>query len=149
MLIKALIAVLALPGTVAFIIPAALLYCTGYKQLIQPLGLVLVGVGVIGLLWCIADFYIKGKGTLAPWSPPERLVTSGLYRYSRNPMYISVALILLGWAVSFNSLILYVYLVLVVTSFQIYITQCEEPRLAQKYGRDWERYADRTPRWIF
>jgi protein-S-isoprenylcysteine O-methyltransferase Ste14 len=149
MLIKALIAVLVLPGIVTLIIPAVLLYFTGNTQLIQPFGLIFVTFGFGGLLWCVVNFFVQGRGTLAPWSPPERLVVEGLYHCTRNPMYISVGLILLGWAVSFNSLVVYFYLVFVVAAFHIYITQCEEPWLAQKFGSEWERYADRTPRWLW
>jgi protein-S-isoprenylcysteine O-methyltransferase Ste14 len=149
MIIKALIAVLLLPGTVAFIIPAALFYCAGNFQLFQPLGLIFLVVGIVGLLWCVMDFYVQGSGTLAPWEPPKKLVAVGLYRCSRNPMYISVGLILLGWAVSFSSLVLYFYMVFVVVIFHIYITQCEEPRLAQKFSMEWEQYADQTPRWLW
>ncbi|UIF90662.1 methyltransferase [Cupriavidus sp. UYPR2.512] len=42
------------------------------------------------------------KGTLAPWAPPVQLVVVGLYRNTRNPMYVSLTLILLGWAMSFG-----------------------------------------------
>jgi protein-S-isoprenylcysteine O-methyltransferase Ste14 len=103
MFTRALIAFLALPGIVAFAIPVAWLWRTGHTQLAQPLGLFPLVLGIVGLLWCVRDFYVSGKGTLAPWAPPEKLVIVGLYRYSRNPMYISVALILMGWAISFGS----------------------------------------------
>ena len=49
-------------------------------------------VGSIGLLWCVRDFYVRGRGTLAPWAPPEHLVVIGLYRFTRNPMYIAIVL---------------------------------------------------------
>ena len=96
---QALIAFLAMPGMVAFAIPAGWLWLTAHTQLAQPLGLVFLAVGSAALLWCVRDFYVSGKGTLAPWAPPERLVIVGLYRYSRNPMYGSVALVLLGWEI--------------------------------------------------
>ena len=48
--------------------------------------LLLPGIGL--LLWCVREFYVRGKGTLAPWDPPRHLVASGLYRISRNPMYL-------------------------------------------------------------
>jgi hypothetical protein len=103
MFLRALLAFLALPGIVAFAIPIYWLISTSRTDLEQPLGLLPLLLGCAGLFWCVRDFYVFGKGTLAPWSPPERLVTAGLYRYSRNPMYVSVVLILLGWAVSFGA----------------------------------------------
>jgi protein-S-isoprenylcysteine O-methyltransferase Ste14 len=132
-----------------FIIPGALLWYTGRTQLDQPLGLIVLVVGVVGLLWCVRDFYVSGKGTLAPWAPPEKLVIVGLYRYSRNPMYVSVALVLLGWAISFDSPALYVYTLVVFTAFHIRVVRGEEPWLARTHGRDWERYVNQVPRWLW
>lgn len=149
MFTRALIAFLVLPGLAAFIIPAAWLWHTGRTRFDQPLGLVILAVGVVGLSWCVRDFYVSGKGTLAPWAPPEKLVTVGLYHYSRNPMYVSVALVLLGWAVSFSSPDLYIYTLLVVTAFHIRVVRGEEPWLARKHGSDWERYANQVPRWFW
>jgi protein-S-isoprenylcysteine O-methyltransferase Ste14 len=149
MFTRALIAFLVLPGMVAFIIPAAWLWYTDRTQLNQPLGLIVFAVGVVGLLWCVRDFYVSGKGTLAPWAPPEQLVIVGLYRYSRNPMYVSVALVLFGWAIAFGSLALYIYTLLVVTAFHIRVVRSEEPWLARTHGSDWERYISQVPRWFW
>ena len=149
MLARALLAFLVLQGTFGFIIPGALLWYTDRTQLVQPLGLVVLAAGVVGLLWCVKDFYVSGKGTLAPWAPPRKLVTIGLYRYSRNPIYVSVTLMLLGWAVAFGSPALYVYSLLVLTGFHIRVVRGEEPWLARTHGSDWERYASQVPRWFW
>jgi len=149
MFTRALIAFLLLPGLAAFIIPAAWLWYTGRTQLDQPIGVVVFAVGFVGLLWCVRDFYVSGKGTLAPWAPPQKLVIGGLYRYSRNPMYVSVALVLLGWAVSFGAPALYIYTLLVVTAFHIRIVRGEEPWLARTHGSDWQRYVSQVPRWFW
>src|SRR5690348_5736888 len=98
---RAVIAFLALPGVVAFLVPVAWIWLARFT-LRWPFGLALVALGTAGLVWCVRDFYISGKGTLAPWAPPKKLVVVGLYRYSRNPMYVAVSLILLGWAASFS-----------------------------------------------
>ena len=149
MFTRALVAFLVLPGMVAFMIPATWLWYTGRTQLDQPLGLVVLGVGVVGLLWCVRDFYVSGKGTLAPWAPPKKLVIVGLYRYSRNPMYVSVVLVLLGWAISFGLPALYIYALLVVTAFHIRVVRGEEPWLARTHSTDWERYVSQVPRWFW
>lgn len=145
---RALIAFLVLPGVVAFIVPGAWLWYTGPKGVEQPLGIIILVLGFVGLLWCVKAFYVSGKGTLAPWAPPAKLVTVGLYRYSRNPMYVSVLLILIGWAVSFGSLGLFIYTVLVATAFHIRVVRGEEPWLARTHGRAWENYVSRVPRWF-
>ena len=95
------------------------------------------------------DFYVSGKGTLAPWAPPKNLVVVGLYRYSRNPMYVAVALILLGWASAFVSMALFVYLLCVVAAFQLRVVFGEEPWLARTHGQAWQQYACRVPRWFW
>jgi len=145
---RACLAFLALPGMVAFTIPAIWLWCTHHAQLRHPSGLVLLGVGVLSLLWCVRDFYVSGRGTLAPWSPPERLVVVGLYRYSRNPMYLSVAMVLLGWAVAFASTGLAVYALAVVLAFHLRVIFGEEPWLARTHGPEWKQYVGRVPRWF-
>ena len=149
MFARAVIAFLVLPGTVAFIVPAAWLWYSGHTHLAVPFGLMILAIGVAGLMWCVRDFYVSGKGTLAPWAPPEKLVVVGLYRYSRNPMYISVELVLLGWAISFGSLFLYLYTLIVLTAFHIRVVWGEEPCLARKYSNDWKRYSSQVPRWLW
>ena len=118
--LRALFAFLALPGIWwPFAIPIYWLVSSSRSRLVQPLGLLPLLVGCAGLLWCVRDFYVFGKGTLAPWSPPKHLVTSGLYRYSRNPMYVSVLLILLGWAVSFGVRGLHGYAMFIAIAFHL------------------------------
>jgi protein-S-isoprenylcysteine O-methyltransferase Ste14 len=149
MFTRALMAFLALPGMVAFIIPAAWLWQTGHTQLAQPFGLLSLAFGVLGLVWCVRDFYVSGKGTLAPWAPPKMLVVVGLYRYSRNPMYVSVALVLVGWAISFGSKGLLIYALVVVAAFHLRAVLGEEPWLARTHGEQWRQYATRVPRWFW
>jgi len=148
MFLRALLAFLALPGIVAFAIPIYWLIATSRTDLVQPLGLLPLLLGCAGLLWCVRDFYVFGKGTLAPWSPPERLVTAGLYRYSRNPMYVAVVLILLGWAVSFGARGLYWYTLVVGIAFHVRVVVGEEPWLRRTHDAAWDEYARRVRRWL-
>jgi protein-S-isoprenylcysteine O-methyltransferase Ste14 len=148
MFLRALFAFLALPGMVAFAIPIWWLRSTSHAALAQPWGLLPLLVGCAGLLWCVRDFYVFGKGTLAPWSPPRHLVVAGLYRYSRNPMYVSVLLILLGWAISFGVRGLYGYAILVALAFHLRVILAEEPYLARTHGTLWDDYVKRVRRWL-
>jgi len=146
MFVRALLAFLLLPGIVAFAVPL-LLGRDGQGQF-NPLGLLPLVAGVVLLLWCVRDFYVAGKGTLAPWDPPRRLVVVGLYRWTRNPMYVAVALILIGWAVGYGALWLWVYALAVVIAFHLRVVLFEEPWLGRTHGEEWVRYRARVPRWL-
>lgn len=148
MFLPALVAFLLLPGVVAFAVPILLLRQGGVTQLVHPLGLVPLVLGAMGLFWCVRDFYVQGKGTLAPWAPPRELVVIGLYRWSRNPMYVAVALILVGWAWSFGAAGLLLYAAAFSLAFHLRVVHGEEPWLAQVHGAAWLEYAERVPRWL-
>ena len=145
--LQALLAFLALPGMVAFAVPW-LIARGGARASYDAAGIVLLAAGTLLLLWCVREFYVAGKGTLAPWTPPRHLVVSGLYRYSRNPMYVAVALVLAGWALTFHSRALAIYATAVVTAFHLRIVLGEEPWLARTHGAAWTNYKSRVPRWI-
>jgi protein-S-isoprenylcysteine O-methyltransferase Ste14 len=149
MLARALLAFLALPGVVAFAVPVAWLVASAHTNLVQPLGLLPLVVGSAALLWCVRDFYVSGKRALAPWSPPVHLVVVGLYRYTRNPMYVAVTLILVGWAASFGLPGLWVYTIIVAIAFHLRVVLGEEPWLARTHGTQWQEYASRVPRWFW
>jgi hypothetical protein len=67
-LLAAVLAFLALPGTVAFAVPLLLLRPAAPGSFSFP-SILLVAAGLIVLLWCVRDFYVAGKGTLAPRAP--------------------------------------------------------------------------------
>ncbi|WP_211443805.1 methyltransferase family protein [Collimonas humicola] len=149
MFLRALIAFLALPGVVAILVPLAWLWFTAHTMFAHPLGLVPLIAGFAALLWCVCEFYVSGKGTLAPWAPPACLVETGPYRYSRNPMYIAVTSALLGWAATFGSLGLLIYALVVAVAFQLRVVFGEEPWLSRMHGSQWEQYRSRVPRWLW
>lgn len=134
---------------VAFAIPAIWQWQAKRLQPEHPLGIAVLAAGAGGLLWCVRDFYVQGKGTLAPWSPTQNLVVVGLYRYSRNPMYVCVLLVLLGWAGAFASPGLFVYAALIALAFHLRVVYGEEPWLAQKHGAAWQAYVNQVPRWFW
>jgi protein-S-isoprenylcysteine O-methyltransferase Ste14 len=148
MFARALFAFIAMPGMVAFAIPAVWLWRSGRLEPEHPAGLLLLAIGTAGLLWCVRDFYVHGKGTLAPWSPPRDLVVGGLYRHSRNPMYVCVVAVLLGWAAAFASAGLAAYAVLIGLAFHLRVVHGEEPWLARRHGAAWGAYARDVPRWL-
>lgn len=148
LLFRSVIAFLALPGIVAFVLPLAIGISRVSRPTLNLVCLPLLAFGILLLFWCVRDFYVAGRGTLAPWSPPKRLVIVGLYRFSRNPMYIAVISILLGWAIGFGSWVLTLYAVAVAILFHLRVILHEEPWLEKEFGEEWARYRDDVPRWF-
>ncbi len=152
-LIKTLIFTILVPGTVSVGIPYLLLssglgrysYEIGAFRLVGFLPIVL-GTGFY--LWCAWDFVFSGKGTPAPVDPPKVLVRTGLYRRTRNPMYVGVLLVLVGEAVLFQSLTLLIYALLIGIVFHLWVLSYEEPTLNRKFGVAYEEYCKGVPRWI-
>ncbi len=142
------------PGVVAGLIPYLILgnsftkVFAGNFILQHYIGLVIFAAGLVVMLDCIIRFAIFGKGTLSPADPTKKLVVSGYYRYSRNPMYLGVLLILAGEAVFFKSAYLSIYFLLIVLAFNLFIRFFEEPRLARQFGGEYEEYCRKVNRWF-
>lgn len=148
MFARAVIAFLALPGTVGYLVPILLSPRRTAHGAWAPAGASIIAIGSLLLLWCTRDFYVAGKGTLAPWAPPRRLVVGGPYRVTRNPMYLAVLIVLCGWSLWFGSRALVVYTLAVAVAFHLRIVLYEEPRLGESFGELWQEYRVRVPRWL-
>jgi protein-S-isoprenylcysteine O-methyltransferase Ste14 len=146
MLFRAIAAFVALPGIVAFALPVAIGISTGHPMRYAALAAVPLCLGIFLLSWCVREFYVAGRGTLAPWDPPQHLVTTGPYRISRNPMYIGVVTILVGWCVLWGSRTLFIYTVLFLCGFHLRVLWFEEPWAARQFGEQWQAYRARVPR---
>ena len=149
MLMRALLAFVVLPGIVAVAAPLLLARPWAREEPFWLPAVLPLAAGLALLLWCVREFYVSGRGTLAPWQPPVRLVTSGPYRLSRNPMYLAVLLMLAGWAIGFRSGALLGYAAIVTVAFVVRVIAGEEPALARTHREEWRRYVARTPRWLF
>jgi protein-S-isoprenylcysteine O-methyltransferase Ste14 len=146
--LRAVLAVLALPGMVAFAIPLLVIVPLDRHPPFDAWALLPLTPGLAVLALTVREFYVAGRGTLAPWSPPRTLVTSGLYRYSRNPMYVGVLLILAGWAIGFRSWPLAIYAQGVAIAVHLRVVLHEEPFLARTHPKAWARYQSTVPRWL-
>ena len=148
MFVRALFAFLALPGIVAGLVPSVIIFHDWHRHGGFAPGFVLLAIGLVLLLWCVRDFYVAGRGTLAPWAPPRQLVVVGLYRYARNPMYVAVLTIVLGWGLAYTSAALGLYALILAPTFHLRVVLHEEPWLRRQFGTDWSRYATTVPRWL-
>jgi protein-S-isoprenylcysteine O-methyltransferase Ste14 len=147
MFLRALIAFLVLPGIAAFVAPPLLAAVDLWRSTVLWLGAPVLLVGIVLLLWCVRDFYLAGRGTLAPWDPPKSLVTVGLYRYVRNPMYVGVLTLVAGWSLLLASPVLVLYTVVLALGFHVRVVLHEEPWLRSRFGDAWTRYSANVNRW--
>lgn len=114
----------------------------------QWFGILCTAVGTILLLTCIWEFARRGRGTLSPADPPRHLVVSGLYRFVRNPMYLSVTLLLLGQVILTFSRPLLAYWVIWFAIVNLFVMGYEEPTLRHQFRDDYHRYTRNVGRWI-
>ena len=150
--LRSLLWTILLPGVVAGYVPwrffglgRTQLDLTSPKQL---LGLVCIGLGVTLLAACIFEFARSGRGTLSPVDPPRHLVVRGLYRYVRNPMYLSVTTIILGEALLAHSVAIAVYWAVWFVCANLFVIVYEEPALRQRFGESYDEYTQKVGRWI-
>ena len=151
-IIKSLIFVVLMGGTVMVLIPLELLSSSHRLNIeigfFRYFGLIPVILGITICLWCWREFIFEGKGTPAPHDPPKKLVTSGLYKFTRNPMYVGVIFVLVGEALLSESALLLSYAGLIFLIFHIWIIITEEPYLRYKFGESYKRYCESVPRWL-
>lgn len=114
----------------------------------QIIGLVGIVAGALLELACVWEFARSGRGTLSVVDPPRELVVRGLYRYVRNPMYLSVSLILLGEALAIGSKGLFLYWAVFFILANGFVMLYEEPNLRRRFGVSYDRYLSSVGRWI-
>jgi protein-S-isoprenylcysteine O-methyltransferase Ste14 len=107
-------------------------------------------LGIAGFaiyLWCAFDF-ARAAGTPAPIDPPRELVARGLYRYSRNPMYVGVLSMVAAQALAIASWATLLYAAALFLAFHSFVVLYEEPTLSESFGAAYQRYRESVPRWI-
>jgi len=126
-----------------WIIPAASLVFPPWNLL----GLLPLGLGVAFNLLADRKFHARHT-TVKPEELSSCLITDGVFRYSRNPMYLGMVIVLLGFAILLNSWIS----LLVLPGFSAFIHYrfiChEEENLKEQFGEDWLVYQHKVPRWL-
>lgn len=140
---------LILPAAVLILVPLFIENNFNIRfTVISLIGLILICIGLFILILTISNFIRIGKGTLAPWSPTSKLVIVGIYGYVRNPMIMGVMTALLGESIYFQSMNIFIWLIVFFIINNIYFTIYEEPNLEKRFGSEYIEYKKNVSRWI-
>ena len=151
-------AVLLLPGTVLFVVPALIVHFTAERSVWESVNstdsewfvvaLIVAIPGVVLAAWTNLLFIRFGNGTAAPWDPPQKFVVRGPYRHVRNPMISGVLFLLLAETILFQSIGLAVWTAVFFVGNSVYFPLVEERGLRKRFGADYDEYFRNVGRWI-
>jgi protein-S-isoprenylcysteine O-methyltransferase Ste14 len=109
-------------------------------------GMVLIGLGFVGFAGIVA--FRRARTSPNPWKPSTTLVVSGIYRRTRNPMYLGFTLLYLGITAWVNTLWPLLPLPVVLVLMQRGVIAREEAYLEARFGDEYRRYRAAVRRWI-
>jgi len=117
-----------------------------YKWLIWS---IFIAIGSFFGLAGIVSFYLA-KTTVNPEKPEKAstLVTSGIYKVTRNPMYVGLVCFLIAWAAWLGSLYSLVFIVVFVLYMNRFQITPEERALTKLFGQDYQDYCQKVRRWL-
>ena len=147
--LKVALFTLVVPGGVAVLVP----FLLGGDRVVAGgallgLAVCLFALGIAIYLRAVWDFAKIGRGTPAPIDAPKRLVVRGIYRYSRNPLYVAMLLVVAGWGALFGTAVPLAYAAGLFVMYSLFIRFHEEPHLAREFGEDYEAYKRQVGRWL-
>jgi protein-S-isoprenylcysteine O-methyltransferase Ste14 len=107
-----------------------------------------VGLAGLGLIAAALGLFRSSKTRPEPWQPASALVSSGVYRVTRNPMYLGMALLCLGIAAAFASLAGIVMALIAAIIIDRAVVPREEAYLLRRFGEDYANYRRAVRRWL-
>ncbi len=112
------------------------------------------GIAIAGLVLGLAvealaaGLFHKARTAIQPWKPSTALVTGGVYRFTRNPIYLGFAVTYLALAVGLDSPLAILLLIPCLVVVDRFVIQREEAYLAARFGADYDAYRRRVRRWL-
>ncbi len=117
---------------------------------LQLLVAILIAVAGVALVVTSILEFRRASTTIDPFNPEEAssLVASGVFRFSRNPMYLSLLLVLIGWFIWLGSLYNLAVLALFVSYITVFQINPEEAAMKSLFGEKYDQYCSKVRRWI-
>ena len=110
-------------------------------------GMVLAAGSVV-LIGVALGLFRASKTRAEPWQPASSLVNRGIYRFTRNPMYLGMALLSLGIAMAFTSILGAVLAAVSLIIVDRVVVTREEAYLKRRFGQDYIAYMASVRRWL-
>ena len=114
----------------------------------QLFGLIPVAAGIACIIWIVVLHYKEAPEGWELERTPKYLVRRGPYGFTRNPSFLSVLIIALGWALFYGSVSILVGAVLAWILFNFVVVPREERDLEARFGESYLEYKNRVPRWL-
>jgi len=111
-------------------------------------GFVLIVLGILIVVGPVAAFS-RAATTIKPFKDSSSLVATGMYRYTRNPMYVGMVLVLIGIAVRLGDLTPFVMPILFVPILTARVIKHEEEMLEERFGDEYREFRQTVPRWLW
>jgi protein-S-isoprenylcysteine O-methyltransferase Ste14 len=115
---------------------------------VRPIAWILFVPGSALIIWAAVTLAKHSGASGAPGDPTKKLVTTGPYRWMRNPIYAGDALLVFGVAFFTHSPTLLIVAFLLLPCMDLFVRRVEEPHTEQRFGDAYREYQQRIPRWI-
>ena len=112
-----------------------------------PFGIIPIAVG-LGMVVAAALQFKKAETAIKPFDRPSALVTDGVFRVSRNPMYLAMIVIQIGTAFGLGTLLAFFVPPALAWLLSRRFIEREEAVLSKTFGADYDRYKSRVRRWL-
>jgi protein-S-isoprenylcysteine O-methyltransferase Ste14 len=120
----------------------------GEPGLLNLCSLALVLIGIACVIWIIVLHCVEAPEGWDVERTPKYLLTRGPYKFSRNPSYLSLLVVLSGWMIFYGSVAILVAIVIVWGFLNQVVVPTEERDLETRFGETYRRYKIAVPRWI-
>jgi protein-S-isoprenylcysteine O-methyltransferase Ste14 len=132
---------------VAFFLNKFIPWPLAFPKFLEWLGYVLVIIG-LGLAFSAASGFMRARTTLDPHGSVSNIVTSGPYRFTRNPIYLGFTCFLVGFLFVFKSYWGLIMSPIFIVLMNVLVIQHEEAYLEKKFGETYSSYKSRVRRWL-
>ncbi|MFZ2455804.1 MAG: methyltransferase [Candidatus Altiarchaeia archaeon] len=111
------------------------------------IGIILIIIGLFLTLWT-NSLLLKNRTTLKPFGMPSFLITSGPFKFSRNPLYLGMAIALFGVNIFLGSFSPFIFSIIFIILIDRLIIPVEEKNLEKTFGKNYVGYKREVRRWI-